>query len=279
MAEQNVVRAFKKAIRVKHASPREAKALFEAGITESSLRNLNYGDRDSLGSLQQRPSSGYTHARQPYLAALDFLRQAHQANTQGGSAGQLAQRVQRSAFPGRYDQHSAEAARFLAGTQLASKGGASGGVPGTTTTTSTTGLSPDAIQGRRALLAQFVLSNQRDPVALAQGIQALNQTQTTTKVRTTPGTAAGVSQPSGAAGSFKSIFEKAAAINAKHLPYSGAAVTARPPPSPVCRWTARAPSQLSSVSLPAWRRSSSPTATPAAASTSRSGRPGTAITS
>jgi hypothetical protein len=214
MAEQGVVKAFRKAIRVKHASPREAKALFEAGITESSLRNLNYGDRDSLGSLQQRPSSGYTHPRQPYLAALDFLRQAHQANTQGGSAGQLAQRVQRSAFPGRYDQHSAEAARFLAGVQTGSRGG----VPGTTTTTSTTGLSPDAIQGRRALLAQFVLGNQRDPVALAQGIQALNQTQTTTKVRTTPGTS-GVPQPSGAAGSFKSIFEKAAAINAKHLPY------------------------------------------------------------
>jgi hypothetical protein len=215
VAEQNVVRAFKKAIRVKHASPREAKALFEAGITESSLRNLNYGDRDSLGSLQQRPSSGYTHARQPYLAALDFLRQAHQANTQGGSAGQLAQRVQRSAFPGRYDQHSAEAARFLAGVQTASKSSS----PGTTTTTSTTGLSPDALQGRRALLAQFVLSNQRDPVALAQGIQALNQTQTTTKVRTTPGSSGGVSQPSGAAGSFKAIFERAVKINGAQLPY------------------------------------------------------------
>jgi hypothetical protein len=208
VADQNVIRAFRKAIRVKHASPREAKALFEAGITESELRNLNYGDRDSKGALQQRASTGWQHATDPYRAAIDFLNQAQQANTQGGSAGQLAQRVQRSAFPGRYDQHGSEAARFLAGVQTGSSPGS------TTTTTNTTGLTSDALAGRRALLAQFVLGNQRDPVALAQGIQALNQTQTTTKVRTT-----GVGTPPGAAGSFKGIFEKAAAINAKHLPY------------------------------------------------------------
>jgi hypothetical protein len=217
LADQQVVRAFRKAIRVRHASPREAKALFEAGITESNLRNLNYGDRDSKGPLQQRASTGWRHATQPYLAALDFLNQAQPLNRKGfrGSAGQLAQAVQRSAFPGRYDQHGSEAARFLAGVQTGSPSRGS-----TTTTTRTTGLTPDALQGRRALLAQFVMSNQRDPVALAQGIQALNQTQTTTKVRTTGGgTPSGPVAPSGAAGSFKTIFEKAAAINAKHLPY------------------------------------------------------------
>lgn len=216
MADSQVIRAFRRAIRVKHASPREAKALFEAGITESGLRNLNYGDRDSKGALQQRASTGWQHATDPYRAAIDFLNQAQQANTQGGSAGQLAQRVQRSAFPGRYDQHGSEAARFLAGVQTGSPGSSGS----TTTTTNTTGLTSDALAGRRALLAQFVLGNQKDPVALAQGIQALNQTQTTTKVRTTGGSGGGETfAPSGATNSFRGIFEKAAAINAKHLPY------------------------------------------------------------
>jgi hypothetical protein len=219
MADQSVVRAFRKAIRVKRASPREAKALFEAGITESGLRNLNYGDRDSLGSLQERQSIyGRGHALNPYQSALRFLTQAQQVNRKGfhGSAGQLAQSAQRSAFPGRYDTHSAEAERFLAGLQANS---AAGSVPSTTTTTRTTSLTPDALQGRRTLLAQFVLDNKADPVALAQNFAALNQTQTTTKVRTSGQPSSGPPEPSGAAGNFKSIFEKAAAINAKHLPY------------------------------------------------------------
>jgi hypothetical protein len=96
------------------ASPRETKALLEAGIVESSLRNLNHGDRDSLGVLQQRPSQGWQHALSPTLAARDFLTAARRANHGfSGSAGQLAQTVQRSAFPGRYDQHGSEAEALL----------------------------------------------------------------------------------------------------------------------------------------------------------------------
>jgi hypothetical protein len=207
VADQNVIRAFRKAIKVKRASPREAKALFEAGVTESDLRNLGYGDRDSLGALQQRPSSGYRHATQPYLAALDFLTQAHQANTQGGSAGQLAQRVQRSAFPARYDQNAAAAERFLAGAQL--------GTPGATrTTTSTTSIAPAADRARRGALAQFVLAGAKaDPLALATNYAKLGQQTQTTKVTTTSGGGLG------AAGSFQAVFEKAAAINNRHLPY------------------------------------------------------------
>jgi hypothetical protein len=161
VADQNVVRAFRKAIRVRHAGARPAKALFEAGITESGLRNLNYGDRDSQGALQQRASTGWKHATDPYRAALDFLAQAQPINQRGfhGSAGQLAQAVQRSAFPGRYDQNASQAQKFLQGQQ-----GINGINGSTTTTTRTTGLSPDALQGRRALLAQFVLGNGNDPV-------------------------------------------------------------------------------------------------------------------
>ncbi len=40
-------------------------------IQESSLRNLDYGDRDSLGLFQQRPSQGWGTVEQiadPYYA-------------------------------------------------------------------------------------------------------------------------------------------------------------------------------------------------------------------
>jgi hypothetical protein len=71
----------------------------------ASLRNLNYGDRDSKGSLQQRALDGL-HARPAALprgAGLPAPGSA--ANTQGGLRGAACAAVQRSAFPGRYDQH------------------------------------------------------------------------------------------------------------------------------------------------------------------------------
>ena len=48
-----------------------------AGLVESELRNLNYGDRDSLGWLQQRPSRGWANARDVDKAADDFLAGRH----------------------------------------------------------------------------------------------------------------------------------------------------------------------------------------------------------
>jgi len=85
------------------ASPKETLALIEAGIVESGLRNLSYGDRDSVGFLQQRPSQGWTGLRNVPKAAAEFLRKAMAINSRSMTAGQLAQAVQRSAFPGRYD--------------------------------------------------------------------------------------------------------------------------------------------------------------------------------
>ena len=98
------------------ASPRERKALIQAGLVESNLTNVNYGDRDGLGVLQQRPSQGWGTPGQvmnPRYAARKFLKAAKAANTGKGSAGQLAQAVQRSAFPGRYDERSPDAERIL----------------------------------------------------------------------------------------------------------------------------------------------------------------------
>jgi hypothetical protein len=111
--QQQVLRAFNKAARDTKASPKIRKALVEAGLVESHLQNLNYGDRDSRGPLQQRPSQGWAHANDPYLAAVDFIKHAQPIAKKYGTAGELAQAVQRSAFPARYDQVSGQASALL----------------------------------------------------------------------------------------------------------------------------------------------------------------------
>lgn len=98
-------------------------------LQESGLENLDYGDRDSLGLFQQRPSQGWgtpEQVRDPTFAALAFFGGAtspHYNRTTGrASRGGLldvgweslpitvaAQRVQRSAFPDAYAKHEARA--------------------------------------------------------------------------------------------------------------------------------------------------------------------------
>lgn len=90
---------------------------FEAGWVESRMNNLNCGDRDSLGVFQQRPSQGWCQPAQCLdvdYAANKFFEVAQQMEPgmEGSTAGQLAQAVQRSAFPSRYDE-AEEIARAL----------------------------------------------------------------------------------------------------------------------------------------------------------------------
>lgn len=95
------------------------KAILEAGLVESGLRNLPGGMDDSAGPLQQRPSQGWgtrTQVRNPRRAARKFYAVARRVDRPGMSAGRLAQAVQRSAFPGRYARRSGEAGRILRGT-------------------------------------------------------------------------------------------------------------------------------------------------------------------
>jgi cell division protein FtsB len=87
---------------------------YEAAIVESGVHNLNYGDRDSLGVFQQRPSQGWGTPQQilnPSYAAEQYISRAIRADRQnpGLSPGHLAQSVQRSAFPDRYDQRYGQA--------------------------------------------------------------------------------------------------------------------------------------------------------------------------
>ena len=88
---------------------------------ESRLRNLDYGDRDSLGLFQQRPSSGWGTAEQvqdPVYAAGKFY--DHLVGIPGWNTGRLtvvADAVQRSAFPEAYGQWE-EMAQKLAAAQI-----------------------------------------------------------------------------------------------------------------------------------------------------------------
>lgn len=105
-------------------SPKADKALMLAGYVESKFSSPNQAnsDRDSEGPLQQRPSTGWGPTSEDATTdATQFLERALKLRGKYGSAGQLAQAVQRSAFPDRYDQ----AAGAVAG--LLGKGGGSAG--------------------------------------------------------------------------------------------------------------------------------------------------------
>ena len=88
---------------------------------ESRLRNLDYGDRDSLGLFQQRPSAGWgneVQVQDPVYAAGKFY--DHLVQVSGWETGRLtdaAQSVQRSAFPEAYEQWG-EMAEKLAAAQI-----------------------------------------------------------------------------------------------------------------------------------------------------------------
>ncbi|WP_027930118.1 hypothetical protein [Amycolatopsis thermoflava] len=89
-----------------------------AAMQESRLRNLDYGDRDSLGLFQQRPSQGWGTPAQilnPSYAAAQFYEHLLAVpNWQQMSVTGAAQAVQRSAYPNAYAQHE-HAARQVVG--------------------------------------------------------------------------------------------------------------------------------------------------------------------
>ena len=76
-------------------------------MVESNLINVRYGDRDSLGLFQQRPSQGWGTPEQvmdPQYAARKFFTTLVQLGDSRYSMtmGEAAQAVQRSAYPDRY---------------------------------------------------------------------------------------------------------------------------------------------------------------------------------
>lgn len=88
------------------ASTRDVQVALMAAMQESSLRNLHYGDRDSQGLFQQRPSQGWGSVAQvtnPVYAATQFFKHLLGIGNRGSlSLNDQAQRVQRSGTPSAY---------------------------------------------------------------------------------------------------------------------------------------------------------------------------------
>ncbi len=85
---------------------------------ESQLYNLNYGDRDSLGLFQQRPSQGWgspAQTQDPQYATNKFFEALERVDGyQDLELTVAAQRVQRSGFPDAYAKHETEAQALAA---------------------------------------------------------------------------------------------------------------------------------------------------------------------
>jgi hypothetical protein len=100
-----------------------------AAMQESSMRNINYGDRDSLGLVQQRPSTGWGTPEQilnaSHAARLFYggPSNPNKGKTRGlldipgwqsMSLTQAAQAVQISAYPNAYAKWETSATSWLA---------------------------------------------------------------------------------------------------------------------------------------------------------------------
>lgn len=97
-----------------HASRKANIAAIETITVESEAQNLPYGHLDSLGLFQQRPSQGWGTPAQvmnPEYASRSFYTRAIKLDRRwpGLSTGRLAQMVQRSAHPERYQIWAREA--------------------------------------------------------------------------------------------------------------------------------------------------------------------------
>lgn len=101
-------------------SKRDITIALMTALQESTLRNLNYGDRDSLGLFQQRPSQGWGTQAQvtdPYYSSRKFYTELGKIKNRDSMAlTQAAQAVQRSAYPDAYAKWE-DSARALLGQQ------------------------------------------------------------------------------------------------------------------------------------------------------------------
>ncbi|CAM5589711.1 Heavy metal transporter OS=Streptomyces violarus OX=67380 GN=FHS41_002428 PE=4 SV=1 [Streptomyces violarus] len=116
--EQAVNAATIAAVGADAACERAVTIALATALQESALRNINHGDRDSLGLFQQRPSQGWGTPKEimdPTYSAGEFY--DHLVKVPGYTRLPLtvaAQRVQRSGFPQAYAKHEPDAALLAA---------------------------------------------------------------------------------------------------------------------------------------------------------------------
>ena len=111
---------------------RAATIALATAIQESKLRNIRYGDRDSVGLFQQRPSQGWGTVEQildPEYSTDKFYDALVKVDDwESGTITVVAQKVQRSSYPEAYADHEQEGrilASALAGHSPAVSGAAS----------------------------------------------------------------------------------------------------------------------------------------------------------
>jgi hypothetical protein len=99
--------------------PRAASIAMATVYQETGIRNLDYGDRDSVGLFQQRPSQGWGSEEElsdPYYATDKFYDALVKVKGwKTGDINDVAQKVQRSGYPEAYRAHESDA-RLLAST-------------------------------------------------------------------------------------------------------------------------------------------------------------------
>ena len=93
--------------------PRAATIAIATAMQESKVRNVRFGDRDSLGLFQQRPSQGWGTAEQilnPEYSTNKFYDALEKVKGYASmDIAEAAQKVQRSAAGEAYAQHEAQA--------------------------------------------------------------------------------------------------------------------------------------------------------------------------
>jgi hypothetical protein len=107
--DQAAIAATIAGVAARHQLPRQAVTIaYAAALQESKLHNLDYGDRDSVGIFQQRPSQGWGPAaelKDPVYATTKFFAALTQVNGYTRMpVYQAAQDVQRSADGSAYQQ-------------------------------------------------------------------------------------------------------------------------------------------------------------------------------
>jgi hypothetical protein len=99
--------------------PRAASIAIATAYQETGIRNLDYGDRDSVGLFQQRPSQGWGTRQQlmdpDYAAGRFYDALVKIKNWETDDINDVAQKVQNSGHPEAYRDHEADG-RVLAST-------------------------------------------------------------------------------------------------------------------------------------------------------------------
>lgn len=128
------VRKVRNTLRRNGATKKEIRSAVATILVEGNAYHDRYsevgsGDRDSVGAFQQRPSQGWGPAGESIQRdAKQYLKVAKTHRGEGLTAAQLAQAVQRSAFPERYAERLPEAKALLRQIGPASKSVLSGSI-------------------------------------------------------------------------------------------------------------------------------------------------------